>query len=169
MSGNDFVSSIKTIPFSQQAVYNKLSDLNNLRDVKEKLSAPGAEERLQQLANDNNESRIAKHFTNLKEKLEKVTFDTDTITFGGSPMGDISLCIVEREEPKTIKFEGKGTPIAATLWIQLLPVDETSCKMRITLRAELNFFIRQMASKPLQEGVEKMADVLASIPYNQLG
>ena len=37
--------------------------------------------------------------------------------------------------------------------------------MRITLRAELNFFLRQMAGKHLQEGVEKMADILASLPY----
>ncbi len=167
MSENDFVSSIKVIPASQQTVYEKLSDLNNLHDVKEKLSAPEAEDRLKQMARDNNEGRLAKHFSNLKEKLEKVEFDRDSITFKGSPMGDICLQIIEREEPKVIKFEGKGTPIPATLWIQLLPVDDVSCKMRITLRAELNFFIRQMASKPLQEGVEKMAEVLASLPYNR--
>ena len=37
--------------------------------------------------------------------------------------------------------------------------------MRVTLEAELNFFIKQMAKKPLQEGVEKLADMLAMIPY----
>ena len=40
-----------------------------------------------------------------------------------------------------------------------------SCKMRLTLRAELNFFIRQMVSKPLQDGVENIANMLAGLPY----
>ena len=111
MSNSDFVSSIKTIPYSQETVFAKLSDLNNLRSVKERLSEPGAEERLKQLAHDNHQEQLEKHFGNLKEKLDKVEFDRDTITFGGSPMGNISLRIIERDEPKTIKFEGQGTPV----------------------------------------------------------
>ena len=43
-----------------------------------------------------------------------------------------------------------------------------TCKMRLTLRAELNFFIKQMVSKPLQEGVENIANMLAGLPYGEL-
>ena len=80
-------------------------------------------------------------------------------------MGELSLRIIEREEPKCIKFEAVNSPIPANLWIQLLPVTETQCKMKLTVRAELNMFIKAMVSKPLKEGVEKLADMLAMIPY----
>ena len=38
--------------------------------------------------------------------------------------------------------------------------------MKLTIKAELNMFIKQMVKKPLQEGIEKIADVLQMIQYN---
>ena len=73
--------------------------------------------------------------------------------------------IIEREEPKTIKFESVNSPIAFNLWIQLLPLTEETCKMKLTIKAELNPFIKGMVAKPLQEGLEKMADVIQMIQY----
>ena len=37
--------------------------------------------------------------------------------------------------------------------------------MKVTVEAELNMFIRGMVSGPLQDGVEKIADALAMVPY----
>ena len=80
-------------------------------------------------------------------------------------MGDVTLQIVEREEPKCTKFELQGAPIAANLWIQLLPNGESECAMRITVKADLNFFIKQMVGKKLQQGVDVLAEMLSKIPY----
>ena len=80
-------------------------------------------------------------------------------------MGEIRLHIVDREEPKTIKFETEQSPLPFNFWIQLLPLTETSCKMKLTIKAELNPFIKGMVQKPLQEGIEKIADVLQMINY----
>ena len=52
------------------------------------------------------------------------------------------------------------------LWIQLLPTSETSSKMKLTIKADINPFIKGMISKPLQEGLEKIADMLAMINYD---
>ena len=82
------------------------------------------------------------------------------------PVGSIKLRVVNREEPKCIKFETEQSPIPFNFWIQLLPVTSTSCKMKLTIKAELNMFIKQMVKKPLQEGIEKIADVLQMIQYN---
>ena len=82
------------------------------------------------------------------------------------PVGSIKLRVVNREEPKCIKFETEQSPIPFNFWIQLLPVTPTSCKMKLTIKAELNMFIKQMVKKPLQEGIEKIADVLQMIQYN---
>ena len=51
------------------------------------------------------------------------------------------------------------------MWIQLLPVTDTSCKRKLTVKGDIPFMLKAMVSKPLQEGVEKVADMLAMIPY----
>jgi hypothetical protein len=66
---------------------------------------------------------------------------------------------------KCIKFEGDKSPIPLNLWIQILPVNENEAKMKVTIRAEVNMFMKAMVAKPLQEGVEKLADMLSMIPY----
>ncbi len=37
--------------------------------------------------------------------------------------------------------------------------------MKLTIKAELNPFIKGMVSKPLTEGIEKIADALQAIHY----
>ena len=135
-----FESGIKHIPHPQTAVYNALSDLSNLDKVKDKLP---------------------------EDKIKDLSFDSDSLTIG-APMGSVSMRIIEREVPKCIKFATEKSPIAANLWIQIVPEGEEACKMKLTIKADINPFIKGMVSKPLQEGLEKIADVLAMIPYNNI-
>jgi len=132
-----FESSVRQIPHSQQAVYNMLSDLSNIDRVKDRIPA---------------------------DKLNDLTFDADSMSIS-TPMGAVKLKIVDREEPKCIKFETEQSPLPFNFWIQILPVTDTTCKMRLTIKAELNPFIKGMVSKPLQEGIEKIADALQMINY----
>ena len=138
-----FESTVKHVPYSQERVYNKLSDLNNLESVRERLDM-------------------------LKEKLdgklEDMAFDRDSLTLKVQGL-TLTLRIIEREPMKCIKFEGDKSPIPLNLWIQILPVTDNEAKMKVTIRAEVNMFMKAMVSKPLQEGVEKLADMLAMIPY----
>ena len=97
--------------------------------------------------------------------LNNVSFDRDSITISGSPVGNVCLRIIEREEPKTIKMQGEGSPIPLNLWIQLLPNGDDASALRVVIKAELNFFIKQMASKPLQKAADGIAEMLARIPY----
>lgn len=135
-----FESSVKHIPYAQQAVYATLSDLSNLEKVRDKIP---------------------------EDKIKDLSFDSDSLTIS-APMGSVSMRIIEREEPKCIKFATENSPIAANLWIQIVPEGETACKMKLTIKADINPFIKGMVSKPLQEGLEKIADVLAMIPYSNL-
>lgn len=87
------------------------------------------------------------------------------IPSGQTPIGTATLRIIEREPDKTIKFAAEGMPVAANMWIQLLPQGENECAMRLTVKADLNFFIRQMVGKKLEQGVDGLAQMLASLPY----
>ena len=147
-----FESSIRQIPFSQQNVYDKLSDLNNLQKLKERYA----------LMKDSMPEEARKQ----AEKIQDLEFDQDSLSVNVPPVGSIKLRVVNREEPKCIKFETEQSPIPFNFWIQILPVTSTTCKMKLTIKAELNIFIKQMVKKPLQEGIEKIADVLQMIQYN---
>ncbi len=133
-----FESSIKQIAYPQQSVYNMLSDLTNIERVKDKVP---------------------------EDKLKDLTFDKDTISISVSPVGQISMRIVERNEPKTIKFASENSPMSFNFWIQILPVSDTASKMKLTIDADIPFFAKGMVSGPLKEGIEKIAEALATIPY----
>lgn len=157
----NFESTVKTIPYSSEAVYSRISDLRNLEKIREHLSNPAVEEAMSQQILEDQRDKVG----NLGERMKDLQFDADTVTFGG-PMGNITLRIIERDEFKCIKFAAEGSPIEMNMWIQLLPLSEDSCKLKVTIHADLNMFIKGMVSKPLQQGVEKFAEILAVIPYN---
>ena len=129
---------MKQIPYSQEAVYRNISDLRNLEKVRDRIP---------------------------EDKVKDFSFDADTISVSVPPVGELKLRVVEREEPKCVKFETAQSPVPFNVWVQMLPVDEQSSKMKVTVKAELNPFIRGMVSGPLQDGVEKIADALAKIEY----
>jgi hypothetical protein len=133
-----FESSIKQVPYAQEAVYRNLSDLSNLEKVRDRVP---------------------------EDKVQDFTFDKDTVSVSVPPVGKISIRICDREEPKCVKFESVDSPMPFHLWIQVLPVTETTSKMKVTVDADIPFMLKGMVAGPLQDGVEKIADALAQIPY----
>ncbi len=122
----------------QAAVYEKLSDLRNLEAFKENVP---------------------------QDKVKDLTFEADCLSFEMPPMGKIVLQIVEREPCKCIKFGTTVSPLPFNMWIQIVPTSEDACKIKVTVGMELNAFMKVMVQKPLQEGLEKMAERLALVSY----
>lgn len=133
-----FESSVKVIPYSQERVYEKLADLSNLEAIKDRLP---------------------------EDKVKNMSFDTDTLSFNVDPVGQLTLRIIEREPSKCIKFETTNSPLPFNMWIQLVAVSEEECKLKVTIGLEINPFMKTMVQKPLNEGLEKMADMLSMIQY----
>ena len=135
---SQYESSVKNIPFPQTRVYAKLEDLNNLEGLKDKLP---------------------------EDKVKDLTYSRDEATVNVPPMGNVTIKVVEREEPKCIKLEAVGSPIPINMWIQIIPDGEEASKMRVVAKAEVNFMLRAMIDKPLKNGVEKIAEALSLITY----
>ena len=154
---NDYVSQVKDIPYAQETVFNKMADLRNLETIREKFSDPSF---CQQMEGQLGKDKIDE----VRTRLDSLSFSQYNMT-ADSPIGRLTLAIIERDIPKCIKFEAQGAPIPLTMWVQLLPNGDSACKMRITLRAELNMFIRHMVEGKLQQGVEQIAEMLARLPY----
>ena len=135
---SQYESSVKNIPFPQARVYAKLKDLNNLKGLKNRLP---------------------------EDKVKDLTYSRDEATINVPPMGNVTIRVVEREEPKCIKLEAVGSPIPVNMWIQIIPDGEEASKMRVVAKAEVNFMLRAMIDKPLKNGVEKIAEALSLITY----
>lgn len=159
MSLTKFESAVKPLSHPQQTVYGWLSDLRHIEALREKLNDPAV---LQQLG----ERVPGTDAESLRRQLETMTLSEDTVTMD-SPLGKVTLRIVEREAPKCVKLEAEGSPLPLTLWVQVLPVANGGSKMRVTLGAEVNVFMKAMVSKPLQQAVDGIADLLASLPYGE--
>lgn len=133
-----YESSVKNIPYPQERVYAKLEDLNNLEGLKDKFP---------------------------EDKVKDLTYSRDEATVNVPPLGNVTIRVIEREEPKCIKLEAAGSPIPVTLWIQIIPDGEEASKMRVVAEAEINFMLRAMIEKPLKEGLDKIAEALSMITY----
>lgn len=134
----EFVSEIKTIPHNEDCVYAMLSDLSNLERIRDRIP---------------------------QDKIKELEFNSDSCSFAIDPVGKICFEIVEREPCKTIKFTTTNSPVPLFMWIQLKQVAEGDTRLRMTLRADLSPFIKPMVSKPLQDALNKISTVIASLPY----
>ena len=134
----DFISEVKTIPHNDDKIFAMLSDMSNLERIKDRIP---------------------------QDKIKDFTFDTDTCSFTVDPVGSIMFQIVEREPNKTIKLSTTNSPVPLLMWIQLKQVAENDTKMKMTVRAELNPFIKPMVSKPLQDAVDKISEIIVHLPY----
>ena len=133
-----FESSVRGIDASQEKVYNMLSNLENLERIRDRIP---------------------------EDKADDIVFDNDSIAVRVNPVGLVKFKIIEREEPKTIKCEAEGSPVPVNFWIQILPVEENTSKIKLTIKADIPFFLKGMVQKPLEQGIEKIADILQMINY----
>lgn len=137
----EYTSDIKTIQYSDKDIFEVLSDLRKLDLVKDKLP---------------------------QDKVKDFTYDQDSCSVNVSPIGNIRFVIVERKPHSEIKFEAQQLPFQLNLSILLKQNSEQSTDLSLVVNANLNPFLKPMVSKPLQEGLNKMADMLSSLPYNEL-
>ena len=100
-----------------------------------------------------------------QDKVQDLSFDSDTLSFSVPPVGQLTLQIIEREPCKCIKLATTNSPIPFNMWIQLVETGEEECKMKVTIGMDINPFMKAMVQKPLQEGLEKMVEMLAIINY----
>lgn len=137
----EFVSGVKTILYSDADVYRVLSDLRKLESVKDQIP---------------------------ENMLSDFSFEENSVSFRLDPIGKVTFLVEEREPNKMVKFKSEKLPFDVFLWIQLVAKAEKDTRLRLTVRADLNPFIRGMAQKPMREMVDKVSDALTQLPYDRL-
>ena len=117
-------------PFEE--VYGKVSDLKNLEQFRD---------------------RIPKEYT--------VNFecDTDYVQFRVAPVGDLLQRIVERGADK-IRLNIEKLPFKAEISMNIGNVSPSETNIQLVLDVDIPFFVKHIVGNKLEEGMDKIADVL---------
>ena len=152
-----YESSVKQVNAPVERVYSVISDLERLRPVIEMAqNNEMIKEKLREAGQDPAQL----------EKLKDMNLNSDRVSFPAPMVGEVAVAIIEREENKCVKFETEKSPVDANLWIQVLPVTDTTSKMRVTLKADLNPMMKMILGSKLEKGIDQFADMLCMLPYN---
>ena len=133
-----FESKVKEIPYPQEAVYRLISDLNNLERIRDRIPT---------------------------DKIQDFSYDSDSVTVNVPLVGTVSMRVVERTEPECVKFESVQSPMSFNLWVEVMPDDDNTSNVKVSVKADIPFMLAPLVSGPLQDGLDKVVEALSMIQY----
>ena len=139
MSEAKYESKVSSIPCDARTVYQSLGNLENLNRVRDFIP---------------------------QDKVQELEIASDSIRMKVDGLGQkITIRIVDREENKMLKFGLDNIPMQANFWIQLVEVNPTDTRIRLTLHAGIPFMFKMMLDKKIQTGLDQASEMLAKFPY----
>lgn len=147
----EFKSDSITLDATPEKVFNKLSDLENLRTFIDKIPAD-------KIPADKIPADKLEQFRNLK-------ITPDSISFPSAPMGEMTLAVKERTPHSLIRLEGVGMPVTLALELRLLPEGTDKCNTVVAICADIPMMLKPMVKGPLQKAVDQFAQVLKVISF----
>lgn len=133
-------------PASAEAVYDKLSNLENLKSLLDKVPADKVPEDKRQM------------FENLK-------ITPNSIEVPGGPMGNLVFRVTEKVAPTLIKLTGEGIPIALSLDMHIEPVSENSSSAKVDINIDIPAMLKPMVGGQIQKMANQFGEVLGAIPF----
>ena len=133
---NTYESKQKQLFVSQIEAYNKLSDLKNIEPYV---------------------SAIKQQF---QDKIQDISIDSNYISLSVENI-NVVFKIIDREEYTTIKFAVDNIPLSANMWIQLKEISEMETRMKLTIKADIPFFLKPMVGDKLEKGIDEIANAIA--------
>ena len=139
MSEAKYESKVSSIPCDARTVYQSLGNLENLNRVRDFIP---------------------------QDKVQELEIASDSIRMKVDGLGQkITIRIVDREENKMLKFGLDNIPMQSNFWIQLVEVNPTDTRIRLTLHADIPFMFKMMLDKKIQTGLDQASEMLAKFPY----
>lgn len=141
-----YESEEKRISASAERVYARLSNLEGLRSLLEKVPASAVPEDKRAL-------------------LEGIEITPDTITIPGGPVGSVKMRKCSCIEPELIELKGEGTPVPISLALKIKPVNSESCLAKAEIDLEIPAMLKPMVSGPMQKMISQFGDVLGALNF----
>lgn len=135
-----------TLQSSAASVYEKLSNLENLKGMLDKVPADRVPEDKRQM-------------------FENIKITNDTIEVPGGPMGSLVFRVTERVAPSLIKLRGEGIPIEMALVLHISPVSDTTSSAKVDIDINLPAMLKPMIGGQIQKIANQFGEVLGAIPF----
>ena len=135
-----------TLNAPAEAVYDKLSNLENLQGLLDKVPAERVPEDKRQM-------------------FENIRITPDTIEVPGGPMGNLTFRVTERKAPSMIKLNGEGIPIEMALVLHVSPVSATTSEAHVDIDINLPAMLKPMVGGQIQKIANQFGEVLGAIPF----
>lgn len=142
----NFKSKAVTLSVPAQTVYDKLSDLTNLRTLLDKVPAGQVPEEQRQL-------------------LQSIELTPDSITVPGGPVGSMTLLMTEKEAPTLIKMEAENSPVPLNLYLHIDPQGAESCSAFVDIDIDIPAMLKPMVSGPLQKMADQFGQMLQAFNF----
>ena len=104
----------------------------------------------------------------VREKLQSVTFSNDGVSFNVPPMGEMRMLFTERVAPSRIVIGPESSPVPCSLAINIGEDAGGNATIQTAMDIELNMFLRQMVGNKIGDGIDRMAEMLARLPYGEV-
>lgn len=141
-----FESTLQPVKASAETVYDKLSDLENIK----------------KLIGNIPESTIP---ADQKEMFDAVRVSDDSITFPAGPVGEVSLKVTGRFRPSLIQLEGVGTPVAISFSLNIFEVDDSMCNVKTTIDIAIPAMLKPMIGGTLEKMAQQFTEVISHLNY----
>ena len=128
------------------AVFDKLSNLENLKGLLDKVPADRVPEDKRQM-------------------FENIRITPDTIEVPGGPMGNLLFRVTERVAPSLIKLKGEGIPVEMALVLHVKPLSDTTSSANVDIDINIPAMLKPMVGGQIQKIANQFGDVLGAIPF----
>ena len=128
------------------AVFDKLSNLENLQGLLDKVPADRIPDEKRQM-------------------FENIRITHDTIEVPSGPMGNLSFRVTERVAPSLIKLKGEGIPIEMALVLHVEPLTPDSSTAKVDIDINIPAMLKPMVGGQIQKIANQFGDVLGAIPF----
>ena len=135
-----------TLNGSADSVFEKLSNLENLQGMLNKVPADKVPEDKRQM-------------------FENIRITKDTIEVPGGPMGNLIFRVIEREAPSLIKLKGEGIPIEMALVLHISPLTDTTSNAKVDIDINIPAMLKPMVGGQIQKIANQFGEVLGAIPF----
>lgn len=135
-----------TLHASANAVFDKLSNLENLKGMLDKVPA----------------ERIPE---DKRAMFENIKITPDTIEVPGGPMGNLTFRVVERVAPSLIKLQGEGIPLQMALALHISPLTDSTSSAKVEIDINIPAMLKPMVGGQIQKIANQFGDVLGAIPF----
>jgi len=129
-----------------ESVYSKLSNLENLRSLLERIPSDKVPE-------------------DQKAMLDNITISPDSISVPAGPVGNLDFVVTERKEPSLVKLSAQNSPVPMSLALCITPESDAECTAKVDIDINIPPMLRPMVGDKIQQVADKFSLILKAISF----